>query len=107
MIRFTKVTKKYPRARRRPLSNVTFRVAKGEFVFLTGPSGAGKSTILKLIYMEERPTSGEVRVSGYELDHHPTRVTSRSCAAGSASSSRTSGCSRIGPRRQTSRSRSR
>ena len=64
MIRFTKVTKDYPRLGA-ALSNVSFSVAKGEFVFLTGPSGAGKSTILKLIYMEERPTDGEVRVGGY------------------------------------------
>ena len=63
MIRFTKVTKEYPRLGV-ALSNATFSVAKGEFVFLTGASGAGKSTILKLIYMEERPTSGEVRVGG-------------------------------------------
>ena len=63
MIRFTKVTKEYPRLGA-ALSNATFSVAKGEFVFLTGPSGAGKSTILKLIYMEERPTDGEVRVGG-------------------------------------------
>jgi len=64
MIRFDKVTKVYPRTGT-ALSNLTLRVGKGEFVFLTGPSGAGKSTILKLIFMEERPTSGEVRVSGY------------------------------------------
>jgi len=63
MIRFTKVTKDYPRLGA-ALNNVSFSVAKGEFVFLTGPSGAGKSTILKLIYMEERPTDGEVRVCG-------------------------------------------
>ena len=63
MIRFTKVTKDYPRLGA-ALNNVSFSVAKGEFVFLTGPSGAGKSTILKLIYMEERPTQGEVRVCG-------------------------------------------
>jgi cell division transport system ATP-binding protein len=63
MIRFTKVTKEYPRLGA-ALSNASFNVAKGEFVFLTGPSGAGKSTILKLIYMEERPTTGEVRVGG-------------------------------------------
>jgi cell division transport system ATP-binding protein len=63
MIRFTRVTKDYPRLGA-ALNNISFSVAKGEFVFLTGPSGAGKSTILKLIYMEERPTDGEVRVCG-------------------------------------------
>ncbi len=64
MIRFTKVTKDYPRTGT-AVHDVSFHVAKGEFVFLTGPSGAGKSTLLKLVYMEERPTSGEVRVSAY------------------------------------------
>src|SRR5438046_8576109 len=67
MVRFQKVTKIYPRAApgAAALRNITFSVAKGEFVFLTGPSGAGKSTILKLLYMDERPTNGLVRVSGY------------------------------------------
>ena len=63
MIRFTHVTKTYPRTGT-AVQDVTLHVNKGEFVFLTGPSGAGKSTLLKLIYMEERPTTGEVRVSG-------------------------------------------
>ena len=66
MIRFDRVSKIYARAGgAAALHNVTFRIGKGEFAFLTGPSGAGKSTLLKLLYMEERPTSGEVRVSGY------------------------------------------
>ena len=66
MIRFDHVTKIYPRAgEHAAIRNVSFRVNKGEFVFLTGPSGAGKSTLLKMLYMDERPTSGEVRISGY------------------------------------------
>ncbi|MGQ0766159.1 MAG: cell division ATP-binding protein FtsE [Gemmatimonadota bacterium] len=63
MIRFSHVTKEYPRTGV-AVSNVSFRVNKGEFVFLTGPSGAGKSSILKMIYMDELPTQGDVWVSG-------------------------------------------
>ena len=63
MIRFSHVSKEYPRMGL-ALNDVSFRVNKGEYAFLTGPSGAGKSTILKLILMEERATSGEVRVGG-------------------------------------------
>ncbi len=63
MIRFTHVTKSYPRTGI-AVDDVTLHVRKGEFIFLTGPSGAGKTTLLKMVYMEERPTAGEVRVSG-------------------------------------------
>jgi len=63
MIQFFNVTHEYPRTGL-ALSDATFRLHKGEFAFLTGPSGAGKSTILRLAYFEERPTRGEVRVSG-------------------------------------------
>ena len=64
MIKFNSVSKNYPRSGL-ALRNVTFHIRKGEFAFLTGHSGAGKSTVLKLIQMAEKPSSGEVRVSGY------------------------------------------
>ncbi|MFI5243646.1 MAG: cell division ATP-binding protein FtsE [Gemmatimonadales bacterium] len=63
MIRFTRVSMEFPRTGL-ALNEVSFHVGKGEFVFLTGPSGAGKSTILRLIFLDLRPTAGEVKVSG-------------------------------------------
>jgi cell division transport system ATP-binding protein len=64
VIRFSKVFKGFPKGSL-ALKDVSFHVAKGEFVFFTGHSGAGKSTVLRLIYADEPPTSGSVRVSGY------------------------------------------
>ena len=49
------------------LRDLSLTVSQGEFVFLTGPSGAGKSTFLRLLLMQERPTSGDVVVGGQNL----------------------------------------
>src|SRR5215208_791816 len=75
MIRFTHVYKEYPRSGT-ALTDVNFHVRKGEFCFLTGHSGAGKSTLLRLIHMADKPTRGEVRVSGYSS----ARIKSREIA---------------------------
>jgi len=64
VIRFNRVFKSF-NVGSLALKDVSFHIAKGEFAFLTGHSGAGKSTILQLIYADELPTSGEVRVSGF------------------------------------------
>jgi cell division transport system ATP-binding protein len=68
MIRFSHVFKEYPRSGL-ALSDVSFHIRKSEFSFLTGHSGSGKSTMLRLIHMAEKPTRGEVRVSGYSSEH--------------------------------------
>ena len=63
MIRFERVSKRYPNGRE-ALSDLNFEIADGEMVFLTGRSGAGKSSVLKLIALLERPTRGIVLVNG-------------------------------------------
>jgi len=57
------LSKKY--GDRMALDDVSLSVANGEFVFLVGPSGAGKSTLMRMIYMDETPTSGQVVVGKY------------------------------------------
>jgi cell division transport system ATP-binding protein len=64
VIKLLDVSKVYPRTAT-ALQEVSLHVPKGQFVFLTGHSGSGKSTTLRLIHMAERPTTGEVRVSGF------------------------------------------
>jgi cell division transport system ATP-binding protein len=49
------------------LRELTLRIDKGEFVFLTGPSGAGKSTLLRLLLRQDVPSEGEMIVGGRNL----------------------------------------
>ncbi|OGM16037.1 cell division ATP-binding protein FtsE [Candidatus Woesebacteria bacterium RBG_19FT_COMBO_42_9] len=65
MIRFKNVTKKFGDIT--ALSNVSFEVDKGEFVFITGPSGAGKTTALKLILREILPDEGKIIFDGMDV----------------------------------------
>src|SRR2546423_9252530 len=76
MIRLTEVSKEYPRSGV-ALGHITFQVKKGEFVFLTGPSGSGKTTILRLLYMDDKPTKGEVWINGVSSKNASGRDISR------------------------------
>jgi cell division transport system ATP-binding protein len=49
------------------LRDIDFGFAEGVFYFLTGPSGAGKTSLLKLLYLAQRPTRGRIRLFGEEL----------------------------------------
>jgi len=49
------------------LVDVSFKINKGDFVFITGPSGAGKTTLLRLMFCAERPSSGEIIANGVNI----------------------------------------
>ena len=65
MLNFEKVSKKF--GKHLALDNITFKVNKGEFVFLVGASGAGKTTILRLIIKDINPTHGLIKLNDIDI----------------------------------------
>lgn len=66
MIQVSNLGKSYGRERA-VLTNISFSMAKGEFVYVTGSSGAGKSTLLRLLYGAEHPVSGTITINGINV----------------------------------------
>lgn len=66
MIEMYGVTKVYPGGQV-ALKDISFKIAKGEFVFVVGPSGAGKSTLIKLLFREELHTKGQIFFAGKNI----------------------------------------
>lgn len=66
MIKLQGVTKKY-KTGVNALNGMDLNIAPGEFVYVIGPTGAGKSSFMKLLYREEKPTTGKVFVDGMDL----------------------------------------
>lgn len=50
----------------RVLDSVSFSLKNSEFVYLVGQTGAGKSSLLRLMYFDLKPSSGRVKVAGYD-----------------------------------------
>ena len=74
MVNMFHVYKSYERAIS-VLTDITVKIDKGEFVFITGASGAGKSTLLKLIFCIERPTQGQIIIGGKNVSRFTEKDT--------------------------------
>lgn len=49
------------------LTDISLTVYQGDFLFLLGATGAGKTTLLRLLYRQELPDEGEIKVLGYDI----------------------------------------
>ncbi|MDD9897386.1 MAG: cell division ATP-binding protein FtsE [Candidatus Melainabacteria bacterium] len=65
MIRLKNVTKQYGKIK--ALDGVNLEIGAGEMALLVGSSGAGKSTLMKLLYREERPSSGSIVIGNIDV----------------------------------------
>lgn len=71
MIYFDNVSKLYNSGRSAALEEITFQIEPKEFVSIVGHSGAGKSSILRMIIVEEKPTSGQVFFESLDVNRIP------------------------------------
>ena len=62
MIQLFRVSKTY--GANIALKDISLRIRKGEFVFVTGPSGAGKTTLLRVLFGGGQPTEGQILING-------------------------------------------
>jgi len=69
VIAANRMTLAYDKGEKEIIRHASFRIKKGEFVFITGPSGSGKSTLLKSFYGQLIPKEGDLIVGGLDMAH--------------------------------------
>ena len=66
LIRFKNVIKKYKNGVT-AVNDISLSIQKGDFVFIIGSTGCGKSSLIKMLYREEKPTSGKILLGGIDV----------------------------------------
>src|ERR1051325_2779068 len=59
------------------VNDLSLEVARGEFFAVLGPNAAGKTTTIKMLAGLIKPTSGQVRVAGFDVQQHPLEARRR------------------------------
>jgi ABC-2 type transport system ATP-binding protein len=74
IIRVDHLVKRYHKAKKNAVNDISFEVMPGEFFAFLGPNGAGKTTTISILTTTLAQTSGKVTIAGYDLDHQSKQV---------------------------------
>jgi ABC-2 type transport system ATP-binding protein len=74
IIEVQELVKRYKSATINAVDGISFDVAPGEFFTLLGPNGAGKTTTISILTTTLAPSSGVVRIAGYDVVHSSSNV---------------------------------
>src|SRR5919202_2844747 len=74
IVQVNKLTKRYKGAASNAVDGVSFALEQGEFFALLGPNGAGKTTTISILTTTLSPTSGAVRIAGYDVSSEASAV---------------------------------
>src|SRR5206468_61490 len=68
------LVKRYKRADKNAVDDISFTVGEGEFFTFLGPNGAGKTTTISILTTTLSKTSGTIAIAGYDIDKNSSRV---------------------------------
>jgi ABC-2 type transport system ATP-binding protein len=68
------LVKRYKRAHKNAVDDISFQVAPGKLFALLGPNGAGKTTTISILTTTLLPTSGKVSIAGYDIAKEASAV---------------------------------
>jgi ABC-2 type transport system ATP-binding protein len=74
VVEVTDLVKRYRKAKVNAVDGISLKVEPGEFFALLGPNGAGKTTTISILTTTLAPTSGEVRICGFDLRREASAV---------------------------------
>ncbi len=76
VIEVENLVKRYKKADKNAVDDISFSVDKGQFFAFLGPNGAGKTTTISILTTTLSKTSGEVKIAGYDLEKESSQVRS-------------------------------
>ena len=74
LIKAENLSKRFSGSETWAVKDLTFQAEPGEIIGLIGENGAGKSTLLRLMATMLKPSSGSIKIAGYDTKHHPEHV---------------------------------